>query len=101
MKFCGQCASPLGQHCQRCGFANPLGFTFCGQGATTLMEQPPAPQPQAARSSTPGHLVEDGDTRVLAWMAQVLRLMGDYDTAMDLTFWLPQVEAGTLCATVA
>src|SRR5919108_6058939 len=58
MKFCGQCASPLGRRCPQCGFDNPPGFAFCGQCAAPLTEQPPASRPQAPRSYTPGHLVE-------------------------------------------
>jgi class 3 adenylate cyclase/tetratricopeptide (TPR) repeat protein len=58
MKFCGQCASPLGRRCPRCGFDNPSGFAFCGQCATPLTGQPPTPQPQAPLSYTPSHLAE-------------------------------------------
>jgi class 3 adenylate cyclase/tetratricopeptide (TPR) repeat protein len=58
MKFCGQCASPLGRRCPQCGFDNPQGFAFCGQCATPLTEQPPAPRPQAPLSYTPSHLAE-------------------------------------------
>src|SRR5215510_3534667 len=58
MKFCGQCASPLGRRCPQCGFDNPPGFAFCGQCATPLTEQPPAPRPQAPLSYTPSHLAE-------------------------------------------
>jgi class 3 adenylate cyclase/tetratricopeptide (TPR) repeat protein len=58
MKFCGQCANPLGRRCPQCGFANPPGFAFCGQCATPLTEQPPAPRPQAPLNYTPSHLVE-------------------------------------------
>jgi len=31
MKFCGQCASPLGRCYPQCGLANPPEFAFCGQ----------------------------------------------------------------------
>jgi class 3 adenylate cyclase/tetratricopeptide (TPR) repeat protein len=65
MKFCGQCASPLGRPCPQCGFENPPGFAFCGQCATSLTETAPArplppqstptPSPQAY---TPKHLAE-------------------------------------------
>jgi hypothetical protein len=57
MKFCGQCASPLGRLCPSCGFDNPSAFAFDGQCATPLTEQPPAPRPQAPLSYTPSHLV--------------------------------------------
>jgi class 3 adenylate cyclase len=58
MKFCGQCASPLGQRCPQCGFDNPPGFAFCGQCAAPLTEQPPAPRPEAPCSYTPSRLAE-------------------------------------------
>jgi class 3 adenylate cyclase/tetratricopeptide (TPR) repeat protein len=58
LKFCGQCASPLGRRCPQCGFNNPPGFVFCGQCATPLTEQPPAPRPQAPLHYTPSHLAE-------------------------------------------
>ena len=45
MKFCGQCASPLGRRCPQCGFANPPGFAFCGQCATPLTGHAAAPLP--------------------------------------------------------
>ena len=58
MKFCGQCASPLGRRCPHCGFDNPPGFAFCGQCATPLTGQSPVPRPQAPRSYIPNHLAE-------------------------------------------
>jgi class 3 adenylate cyclase len=58
MKFCGQCASPLGRRCPQCGFENPAGFAFCGQCATPLTEPPAASPPQAPPSYTPKHLAE-------------------------------------------
>jgi class 3 adenylate cyclase/tetratricopeptide (TPR) repeat protein len=58
MKFCGQCASPLGRRCPECGFDNPPGFAFCGQCATSLAEPPAASPPQAPLSYTPKHLAE-------------------------------------------
>jgi class 3 adenylate cyclase/tetratricopeptide (TPR) repeat protein len=58
MKFCGQCASPLGRRCPQCGFANPPGFAFCGQCATSLTEPPAASPPQVPLSYTPKHLAE-------------------------------------------
>jgi TOMM system kinase/cyclase fusion protein len=36
MKFCGQCASPLGGGCPSCGAPNPPGNKFCGQCAAPL-----------------------------------------------------------------
>jgi class 3 adenylate cyclase len=58
MKFCGQCASPLGRRCPQCGFDNPAGFAFCGQCAAPLTEHPPTPPLQASLSYTPRHLAE-------------------------------------------
>lgn len=36
MKFCGNCATPLGSRCAKCGFDNPASFKFCGQCGTPL-----------------------------------------------------------------
>jgi hypothetical protein len=58
MKYCGQCARPLGRRCPQCGFDNPPGFAFCGQCSTPLTAAPSmaAPSPQ---TYTPAHLVEN------------------------------------------
>jgi hypothetical protein len=53
MKFCGQCANPLGRPCPQCGFENPPGFAFCGQCATPLTNAPSAPHPLAPSSAVP------------------------------------------------
>jgi hypothetical protein len=65
MRFCGQCASPLGRSCPQCGFENPLGFAFCRQCATSLTGVPSAPSsppptahPQPPQIYTPKHLAE-------------------------------------------
>jgi class 3 adenylate cyclase len=57
MKFCGQCASPLGRCCPQCGFDNPPGFAFCGQCAAplTAARSMTAPSPQ---TYIPAHLIE-------------------------------------------
>src|SRR4029453_10897178 len=87
MKFCGQCASPLGRRCPQCGFDNPSGFAFCGQCATPLTEQPPAPQPQAPRRYTPSHLAEKILTSRAALEGerkQVTVLFADLKGSMEL-----------------
>jgi class 3 adenylate cyclase len=53
MKFCGQCASPLGRPCPKCGFANPPGFAFCGQCATPLKNASSAPHPLVLSPALP------------------------------------------------
>jgi class 3 adenylate cyclase/tetratricopeptide (TPR) repeat protein len=87
MKFCGQCASPLGRCCPQCGFDNPLGFAFCGQCATPLTEQPPAPQPQPPRRYTPSHLAEKiltSKTALEGERKQVTVLFADLKGSMEL-----------------
>ena len=87
MKFCGQCASPLGRRCPQCGFDNPPGFAFCGQCATPLTEQPPAPRPQAPLSYTPSHLAEKILTSKAALEGkrkQVTVLFADLKGSMEL-----------------
>jgi class 3 adenylate cyclase/tetratricopeptide (TPR) repeat protein len=87
MKFCGQCASPLGRRCPQCGFDNPPGFAFCGQCATPLTEQPPALQPQAPRSYTPSHLAEKiltSKTALEGERKQVTVLFADLKGSMEL-----------------
>jgi class 3 adenylate cyclase/tetratricopeptide (TPR) repeat protein len=87
MKFCGQCASPLGRCCPQCGFDNPPGFAFCGQCATPLTEQPPASRPQAPFSYTPSHLVEKiltSKTALEGERKQVTVLFADLKGSMEL-----------------
>mgnify|MGYP003429746049 CR=1 FL=1 len=87
MKFCGQCASPLGRRCPQCGFDNPSGFAFCGQCATPLTEPPPAPQPQAPLRYTPSHLAEKILTSRAALEGerkQVTVLFADLKGSMEL-----------------
>jgi class 3 adenylate cyclase/tetratricopeptide (TPR) repeat protein len=87
MKFCGQCASPLGRRCPQCGFDNPPGFAFCGQCATPLTEQPPAPQPHAPRRYTPSHLAEKiltSKTALEGERKQVTVLFADLKGSMEL-----------------
>src|SRR5262245_41939962 len=87
MKFCGQCASPLGRRCPQCGFDNPPGFAFCGQCATPLTEQPPASRPQAPLSYMPSHLVEKiltSKTTLEGERKQVTVLFADLKGSMEL-----------------
>jgi class 3 adenylate cyclase len=87
MKFCGQCASPLGRRCPHCGFDNPSGFAFWGQCATPLTEQPPASRPQAPLSYTPGHLAEKiltSKTTLEGERKQVTVLFADLKGSMEL-----------------
>jgi predicted ATPase/class 3 adenylate cyclase len=49
MKYCGRCGATLAQVCPHCGFANPLGYRFCGMCggrlvAEPIVGQPPRPQ---------------------------------------------------------
>jgi class 3 adenylate cyclase len=86
MKFCGQCASPLGRRCPQCGFDNPPGFAFCGQCATSLTGQPPAPQPQALLGYTPSHLAEKiltSKTALEGERKQVTVLFADLKGSME------------------
>ncbi|MGH7933444.1 MAG: adenylate/guanylate cyclase domain-containing protein [Candidatus Binataceae bacterium] len=48
MKFCGNCAAPLGNRCSNCGFENPTPFKFCGQCGTPLRTSAPATPPSPA-----------------------------------------------------
>jgi class 3 adenylate cyclase len=87
MKFCGQCASPLGRRCPQCGFDNPSGFAFCGRCATPLTDQPPVPRPQAPLSYTPRHLVEKiltSKTALEGERKQVTVLFADLKGSMEL-----------------
>jgi class 3 adenylate cyclase len=40
MKFCGNCAAPLGNRCSQCGFENPAQFKFCGECGKALRSVP-------------------------------------------------------------
>jgi predicted ATPase/class 3 adenylate cyclase len=86
MKFCGQCASPLGRRCPQCGFENPPGFAFCGQCAAPLTVAPSmaAPSPQIY---TPAHLAEKILTAKAALEGerkQVTVLFADLKGSMEL-----------------
>jgi class 3 adenylate cyclase/tetratricopeptide (TPR) repeat protein len=86
MKFCGQCASPLGRRCPHCGFDNPPGFAFCGQSATPLTAAPSiaAPSPQ---TYTPAHLAEKiltSKTALEGERKQVTVLFADLKGSVEL-----------------
>jgi class 3 adenylate cyclase/tetratricopeptide (TPR) repeat protein len=86
MKFCGQCASPLGRRCPECGFDNPQGFAFCGQCAARLTTAPSmtAPSPQ---TYTPAHLAEKiltSKTALEGERKQVTVLFADLKGSMEL-----------------
>ena len=57
MKFCGQCAAPLGSACPSCGAANPPGNKFCGHCATPLAKATET-RFESPESYTPKHLAE-------------------------------------------
>jgi class 3 adenylate cyclase/tetratricopeptide (TPR) repeat protein len=99
MKFCGQCASPLGRRCPQCGFDNPPGFAFCGQCATPLTEQLPAPQPQAPHRYIPSHLAEKiltSKTALEGERKQVTVLFADLKGSMELLADRDPEEARTI-----
>src|SRR5262249_9206599 len=61
MKFCGQCAAPLGVACPSCGSSNAPGHRFCGQCGAPLDDsvshfaspEPSTPKPVEARAPPP------------------------------------------------
>src|SRR6516164_8783395 len=57
MKFCGQCAAPLGSVCPSCGAANSPRNRFCGQCATPLAKVPES-RFESPGSYTPKHLAD-------------------------------------------
>jgi class 3 adenylate cyclase len=98
MKFCGQCASPLGRRCPQCGFDNPQGFAFCGQCATPLTAAPSiaAPSPQ---TYTPAHLAEKiltSKTALEGERKQVTVLFADLKGSMELLADRDPEEAQTI-----
>ena len=86
MKFCGQCASPLGRRCPQCGFDNPSGFAFAGnaplRSRTAASLSTPGPL-----SYTPSHLAEKNLTSKTALEGerkQVTVLFADLKGSMEL-----------------
>ncbi|MFZ0660646.1 MAG: adenylate/guanylate cyclase domain-containing protein [Candidatus Binataceae bacterium] len=51
MRFCGNCATPLGNRCPKCAFDNPASFNFCGQCGNPL--RPAAPASAAVLNAAP------------------------------------------------
>ena len=87
MKFCGQCAAPLGAVCPSCGTANPPGHRFCGHCATPLAQTAATPKFASPGAYTPKDLAE----RILASKSalegerkQVTVLFADLKGSMEL-----------------
>jgi class 3 adenylate cyclase/predicted ATPase len=88
MKFCGNCAAPLGNQCPRCGFDNPRGFKFCGQCSAPLGAAPV----RAARAEVPAE--RDGGAALGAEERKtVTALFADIKGSMDLIEGLDPEEA--------
>jgi class 3 adenylate cyclase/tetratricopeptide (TPR) repeat protein len=86
MRFCGQCASPLGRRCPKCGFDNPSGFAFCGQCAAPLTAAPSMTAP-APQTYIPAHLIEKiltSKTALEGERKQVTVLFADLKGSMEL-----------------
>jgi class 3 adenylate cyclase/tetratricopeptide (TPR) repeat protein len=104
MKFCGNCAAPLGNRCAKCGFDNPASFKFCGQCGSPLRAAAapsPAAPPSTAAASPPGQEVRitperppaeapDGERKT------VTALFADIKGSMDLMEELDPEEARAL-----
>jgi hypothetical protein len=89
MKFCGQCAAPLGAACPACGTVNPPGNRFCGQCAAPLSPLSPDSREKVAGpdSYTPRHLAEKILTSKAALEGerkQVTVLFADLKGSMEL-----------------
>jgi class 3 adenylate cyclase/tetratricopeptide (TPR) repeat protein len=56
-RFCGDCASPLGNRCAKCGAENPVDKKFCGDCGAALSQPTATSQPAelAAAPSIVGH----------------------------------------------
>jgi class 3 adenylate cyclase/tetratricopeptide (TPR) repeat protein len=91
MKFCGNCAAPLGSRCPKCGFDNPRGFKFCGQCSAPLgaAAAPPAARAEVAKVPDGGagasHGAEERKT--------VTALFADIKGSMELIEGLDPEEA--------
>jgi Double zinc ribbon len=95
MKFCGQCASPLGRRCPQCGFDNPQGFAFCGQCAAPLTTAP-SMDASSPQKYTPGHLIEKILTSKTAFEGerkQVTVLFADLKGSTEITCGLDPESA--------
>ena len=86
MKFCGECAAPLGSTCPSCGAGNPPENKFCGQCAAPLRAIPTA-KPAPAERYTPKHLAEKiltSRTALEGERKQVTVLFADLKGSMEL-----------------
>jgi class 3 adenylate cyclase/tetratricopeptide (TPR) repeat protein len=94
MKFCGNCAAPLGNRCSKCGFDNPAHFKFCGQCGTPLHSAQSSP-----RSAQPDIRVGT-DTAITDALEgerkTVTALFADIKGSMDLMEELDPEEARAL-----
>ena len=86
MKFCGECAAPLGSTCPSCGAGNPPENKFCGQCAAPLRTIPTAKLAPPERY-TPKHLAEKiltSRTALEGERKQVTVLFADLKGSMEL-----------------
>jgi len=86
MRFCGQCAAPLGAICASCGATNPPDNKFCGQCAAPL-PTPVQAHYTSPESYTPKHLAEKILTSRAALEGerkQVTVLFADMKGSMEL-----------------
>jgi class 3 adenylate cyclase/predicted ATPase len=90
MKFCGNCAAPLGNRCPKCGFDNPRGFKFCGQCSAPL-DAEAGPAARAGERSGPdaGAGAADGAEE----RKTVTALFADIKGSMELIEGLDPEEA--------
>ncbi|MGC1676119.1 MAG: adenylate/guanylate cyclase domain-containing protein [Candidatus Binataceae bacterium] len=87
MKFCGNCAAPLGNRCPKCNFDNPSPFKFCGQCGNPL--RPAAPASAALLDATPQPVVRIAPELAMADALEgerktVTALFADIKGSMDL-----------------
>ncbi len=104
MKFCGNCAAPLGNRCAKCGFDNPAAFKFCGQCGAPLRASAAASSPAASSGAAaappapdvrmaperPSTEAPDGERKT------VTALFADIKGSMDLMEELDPEEARAL-----
>ncbi len=95
MKFCGNCAAPLGNRCARCGFDNPVEFKFCGQCGSALGASAPRPAPSRPPQEPTVRVVEDQAAATAAdgERKTVTALFADIKGSMDLMEGLDPEEA--------
>jgi class 3 adenylate cyclase/tetratricopeptide (TPR) repeat protein len=94
MKFCGNCAAPLGNPCARCGFENPAEFKFCGQCGSALGPSASRPAPARPPQEPTVSVVEDQSaTAADGERKTVTALFADIKGSMDLMEGLDPEEA--------